>query len=40
MKKLLLLLVVTAMVATSAVAQHQKHGKQDRTEWEKRSKMI
>ncbi|MEJ7737253.1 MAG: hypothetical protein WKF97_07495 [Chitinophagaceae bacterium] len=38
MKKLLLLFIVTAMAATAAVAQDQKPGKQDRTEWERKIK--
>ncbi|MBC7828065.1 MAG: hypothetical protein H7122_09980 [Chitinophagaceae bacterium] len=38
MKKLLLLLVVSAMVSATAMAQDQKDMKQDRTEWEKKIK--
>jgi len=38
MKKLLLLFVITAMVGTTAVAQEQKVGKHDRSEWEKKIK--
>ena len=38
MKKLLLLLTITAMVGTSSIAQEQKDMKQDRAEWEKKIK--
>jgi len=38
MKKLLLLLVITAMVSTATVAQEQKDVNQERTEWEKKLK--
>ncbi|MEO6001079.1 MAG: hypothetical protein ABIN89_29790 [Chitinophagaceae bacterium] len=36
MKKLLLLLIITASVTTYAVAQEQKDAKTDRTEWQKK----
>jgi hypothetical protein len=38
MKKLLLLLTVTAIVATSAVAQEAKDPKKDKAEWEQKIK--
>ena len=38
MKKLLLLLVFTAMASTILIAQEQKNVKQDRSEWEKKIK--
>jgi len=38
MKKLLLLMLVTAMTVTVAVAQEQKDYKHDRTEWDKKIK--
>src|SRR5262245_21515364 len=38
MKKLLLLLLVTAMTVSVAVAQDQKDYKHERTEWEKNMK--
>lgn len=38
MKKLLLLLTMTAFFATAAVAQDQKDMKKERTEWEKKVK--
>lgn len=38
MKKLFLFLVITAIIASPAVSQEHKHGKQDRTEWEKKIK--
>ena len=38
MKKLLLLLVISAMVSTITVAQDQKDVKQDKTEWDKKIK--
>jgi len=36
MKKLFLVLVISAMVSATSVAQDQKDMKQDRTEWEKK----
>jgi hypothetical protein len=38
MKKLLVLLIATAMVSASAIAQDKKDVKQDRAEWEKKVK--
>jgi Spy/CpxP family protein refolding chaperone len=38
MKKLLLMLAVSAFVTTAVVAQDQKDMKQDKTEWEKKIK--